>query len=387
MGRSYQQLSLDDRCEIARLYGDGCSVRQIAAALDRSPSTISRELKRNHGVQVGYRSSYAHQQTRARRWKGSRLERDASLRAAVMERLASGWSPEQIAGRLEREQGRKRISYESIYRFIYAQIARTKDYRWRRYLPRGKSKRGCRGRKGGGSPNFIEGRVSVAKRPVEASDRKAPGHWEADLMMFSKYGQAILTVHERKSRLLLAIRLTSKAAHGVARHLLNLFGAIPQPLRQTVTFDNGTEFARHRALHSIAIDTFFCDPYAPWQKGGIENAIGRMRRFIPRKTDLATLSTSRFRNLIAAYNNTPRKCLDFSTPAETFAQALHFECESTSPRARGRQEIHADDICHGVPIPILFSASSIRCGGAILMTSACPVSKRLFRLERIAGQP
>jgi transposase, IS30 family len=337
MGRSYDQLSLDDRCEIARLYGDGCSVRQIAAALDRSPSTISRELKRNHGVQVGYRSSYAQQQTRARRWKGSRLERDASLRAAVMERLASGWSPEQIAGRLEREQGRKRISYESIYRFIYAQIARTKDYRWRRYLPRGKSKRGCRGRKGGGSPNFIEGRVSVAERPVEASDRKAPGHWEADLMMFSKYGQAILTVHERKSRLLLAIRLTSKAAHGVARHLLNLFGAIPQPLRQTVTFDNGTEFARHRALHSIAIDTFFCDPYAPWQKGGIENAIGRMRRFIPRKTDLATLSTSRFRNLIAAYNNTPRKCLDFSTPAETFAQALHFECESTSPRSRGRR--------------------------------------------------
>jgi IS30 family transposase len=337
MGRSYDQLSLDDRCEVARLSANGSSVRQIAAALDRSPSTISRELKRNRGAQVGYRSSYAQQQTRARRWKGSRLERNESLRAAVIERLASGWSPEQIAGRLAREHGRKVISYESIYRFIYAQIARTKDYRWRRYLPRGKSKRGCRGRKGGGSPNFIEGRVSVANRPVEASDRKTCGHWEADLMMFSKYGQAILTVHERKSRLLLAIRLTSKAAHGIARHLLNLFGVMPQQLRQTVTFDNGTEFARHRALHSLSIDTFFCDPYAPWQKGGIENAIGRMRRFIPRKTDLATLSTSRFRRLIAAYNNTPRKCLDFSTPAETFAHVLHFECESTSPRSRGRR--------------------------------------------------
>ena len=139
MGRSYDQLSLDDRCEIARLSANGSSVRQIAAALDRSPSTISRELKRNRGARVGYRSSYADQQTRARRWKGSRLERDESLRAAVMERLANGWSPEQIAGRLKREQGRKMISYESIYRFIYAQIARTKDYRWRRYLPRGKS--------------------------------------------------------------------------------------------------------------------------------------------------------------------------------------------------------------------------------------------------------
>ena len=337
MGRSYEQLSLDDRCEIARLQGTGLSVRQIAAALDRSPSTISRELKRNSGTQVGYRSSYADQQTQARRWKGSRLERDASLRAAVMERLASGWSPEQIAGRLKLEHGRRLISYESIYRFIHAQIARTKDYRWRHCLPRGKSKRGCRGRKGGGSQNFIEGRVSLAERPPDVADRKTPGHWEADLMMFAKYGQAVLTVHERKSRLLIAIRLTSKAAHGVARHLVNLFASLPQPLRQTVTFDNGTEFARHLALRSLAIDTFFCDPYAPWQKGGIENAIGRMRRFMPRKTDLATLSSSRFRNLVAAYNNTPRKCLDFRTPAEAFAQVLHFECESTSPRSRGRQ--------------------------------------------------
>ena len=112
---------------------------------------------------------------------------------------------------------------------------------------------------------------------------------------------------------------------------------MPQLLRQTVTFDNGTEFARHRALHSLAIDTFFCDPYAPWQKGGIENAIGRMRRFIPRKTDLAMLSTSRFRHLIAVYNHTPRKCLDFKTPAEAFSDALHFECESTSLRSQGRR--------------------------------------------------
>jgi IS30 family transposase len=345
MGRSYQQLSLEDRCEIARLSANSSSIRQIAAALDRPPSTISRELNRNRGAQLGYKPSYAQQQTRARRWKGSRLERDEALRAAVMERLASGWSPEQIAGRLERDQGRKVISYESIYRFIYAQLARTKDYRWRRYLPRGKSKRGCRGRKGGGSQNFIEGRVSLAERPIEASDRNTCGHWEADLMMFAKYGQAVLTVHERKSRLLLAIRLDSKAAHGVARHLVNLFGSMPEPLRQTVTFDNGTEFARHRALHSLAIATFFCDPYAPWQKGGIENAIGRMRRFIPRKTDLATLSNRRFRKLIAAYNHTPRKCLDWHTPAEVFAQqVLHFECESTSRPSPGRRQIKLEQI-------------------------------------------
>ena len=337
MGRSYDQLSLEDRCEIARLSANGSSVRQIATALDRSPSTISRELKRNRGVQLGYKPGYAQQQSRARRWKGSRLERDESLRAAVIERLASGWSPEQIVGRLKRERGRKVISYESIYRFVYAQLARTKDYRWRRYLPRGKSKRGRRCRKGTSPASLIEGRVSVAKRPLEATDRRTAGHWEADLMMFSKYGQAILTVHERTSRLLLAIRLASKAARGVARHLVRLFTVLPDNLRQTVTFDKGTEFACHLALHDLAIETFFCDSYAPWQKGGIENAIGRMRRFIPRKTDLATLSNRRFKSLLATYNNTPRKCLDFRTPAESFAQVLHFECESTSPLSRGRQ--------------------------------------------------
>ena len=147
MGRGYKQLSLEDRCEIARLQAAGRSIRQIAAALDRPPSTISRELKRNCGRHVGYKPSYAQEQTRARRWSGSRLEREPDLRRAVLERLTRGWSPEQVAGRLARQAGRNVISYESIYRFIYAQIARTKDYRWRHYLPRGKSKRGLRGRR------------------------------------------------------------------------------------------------------------------------------------------------------------------------------------------------------------------------------------------------
>jgi IS30 family transposase len=175
----------------------------------------------------------------------------------------------------------------------------------------------------------------VSERPPDAAGRKTPGHWEADLMLFSKYGQAVLTVHERHSRLLLATRPPNKAADPIARQLLTLLRPLPPELRQTVTFDNGTEFARHRKLHGLGIKTFFCDRYAPWQKGGIENAIGRMRRFIPRKTDLAILPDKRFNALVAAYNNTPRKCLDYRTPAEAFSQVLHFECESTSPLAWG----------------------------------------------------
>ena len=128
MGKGYRQLSLEERCSIARLHEDGQSIRQIAAALDRSPSSISRELSRNSGVQVGYQPAYDQQQTRARRWSGMRLERDQALRNEVLGRLQAGWSPEQVAGRMALEAGRNLISYESIYRFIYAQIGRTKDY-------------------------------------------------------------------------------------------------------------------------------------------------------------------------------------------------------------------------------------------------------------------
>jgi transposase, IS30 family len=335
MGTTCEQLSIEDRFRIASLQEQGRSIRQIAAALDRAPSTVAREIKRNAGRSVGYRPAYAHEQTRARRWRGSKLERNESLRCAILERLKQGWSPEQIAGRRVRDQAKPSVSHETIYRFIYAQIARSKDYSWRRYLPRAKSKRGRRGMRGGSSASFIEGRIPLSERPAEARDRQTPGHWEADLMMFAKYGQAILTVHERSSRILLAARPNNKTANLIAGLIEQLLRPIPPQMRRTITFDNGTEFARHTRLHSLDLQTFFCDPYAPWQKGGIENAIGRMRRLIPRKTDLATVSDRHFAALLQAYNATPRKCIDFKTPAELFIeQLLHFKCESTSPPAR-----------------------------------------------------
>ncbi len=142
MGFQYKQISIEERCEIARLRAAGSSLRQIAANLDRAPSSVARELKRNESRSSHYLPSYAHQQTRARRWSGSRLGRDAGLRQRVLSRLTQGWSPQQVAGRLAREAGHNIISYESIYRFIYAQIARKKNYSWRHYLPRAKSKRG-----------------------------------------------------------------------------------------------------------------------------------------------------------------------------------------------------------------------------------------------------
>lgn len=334
MGRCFRHFDLDQRCEIARLRQAGHSLRQIAAALDCSPSSVARELKRNSGAQ-GYRPAYAAQQAHARRWRGSKLLRDSALQQLVLERLQWGWAPQTVAVRLAQEHGRF-ISHESIYRFIAAQITRTNDFRWRRYLPRAKSKRGWRGRKGGSPVDHIPQRVSLALRPAAAADRTQPGHWEADLMLFSVYGQAVLALHERSSRLIALVCQPSKAAAPLADTLHALLAPLPRTLRRTLTVDNGTEFALHYTLtQRLGLQTFFCDPHAPWQKGGVENAIGRLRRWLPRKTDLTTLPPDHLLQLARLYNHTPRRCLGFKTPAEVFSKVLHFKCETTSQLSLG----------------------------------------------------
>jgi IS30 family transposase len=332
--KGYRHFSIEERCELARRRKAGESIRKIAAALDRSPSSVARELARNGGTQE-YVPSYAGQQAHARRWRGSKLLREPDLQARVLKLLRRGLSPEAVAGRLALEHGQKLISHETIYRFIYAQIARTKDYTWRHYLPRAKAKRGYRGRKGGSSALNIRGRVPISERPAHIAARGDVGHWEADSMQFANY-RSVLALHERASRLIWLQRLPTKQAAGVAKRIQSLLAPLPKRLRLSITFDNGTEFAEHLRLHqSLGIKTYFCDPYAPWQKGGVENAIGRLRRSLPRKTDLNQVSPRQLQQLVALYNHTPRKCLGYQTPAEVFSKALHFKCESTSPLSRG----------------------------------------------------
>jgi len=329
--------------EIERLRADGWSFQKIGWHLGRAASTVSREVKRNSARTKAWPGGYDGIRAdglaaRRRRWDGRfKLARQPALRAVVRDGLAMGWSPEQIAGRLARLEGRTVISHETIYRYVYHRSAQ-KDY-WHRLLPRRQWRRG-RLKRGGVSPvDHIRDRRTLHERPAEASDRQTPGHWEADLMLFSTHGQVLLAVHERASRLMLVSRQPGKAAAPVADRLISGLMPLPQALRQTITFDNGTEFAHHwRLAETIGLQTFFCEPHKPWQKGGIENAIGRLRRAFPRKTNLATLSQNDIHLHVAAYNNTPRKCLDFKTPAEVFLnflQPLHFICESTPSPARG----------------------------------------------------
>ena len=326
MGRQYGQLTVEERVEIYRLHADGKSQRAIGACLGRSAATISRELRRNSLATKAWKGGYAPLRAQAltdrRRQRGRphKLTASPELRAIVREALRQGWSPEQIAGRLRRTRGQPVISHESIYRFIYHRSAQ-KDY-WHRLLPRHKSRRGKFGQRGGSSLLYLQQRVPIHQRPAQAHDRSLPGHWEADLMLFRKYGQAVLVVHERSSRHLRLTRQPNKAAQPVADSLLRLLQPLPPALRQSITFDNATEFAEHYQLtQRLALPTFFCDPHKPWQKGGIENAIGCMRRHLPRKTDLASLCPSQLQACVQRYNDTPRKCLRFLTPNEALAYA------------------------------------------------------------------
>jgi IS30 family transposase len=329
MGRHYEQLNESEREVIERLHAAGRSTREIARTLARSASTVSREIRRNSRATKqwpgGYQARRAQALTGRRRERGRahKLARQPDLRDLVRDSLAMGWSPEQIAGRLALEHRRTVISHESIYRFIYYRSAQ-KDPSWHRLLWRAKHRRGRLGARGGSPVNRIQGRVPLATRSRAALDRRQPGHWEADLMLFRRHGQAVLVAHERTSRFTLATRQPSKAAQPVIDTLMACFSGLPAALRRSIAFDNGTEFARHRQLNrELGMKTFFCDPHAPWQKGGVENAIGRLRRPLPRKSDLAAISAKDLRKITAAYNNTPRQCLGFRTPAEVFSSLLN----------------------------------------------------------------
>jgi IS30 family transposase len=325
MGQCYGQLSLDERIEIYRLRVAGESMPAIACVLGRHVSTISRELGRNsqpsRAWAGGYEPVRAHQLAeRRRRWDGRfKLARQTDLRNYVGKGLAMGHSPEQIAGRLALEHGRVIISHESIYRFIYHRTAQ-KDY-WHRLLPRHKIRRGRRARPGGSPASFIKQRRSITERPAEIEDRGTSGHWEADFMLFARYGQGLLVLHERQTRFSIVQQPVDRKAVLTARTIARQLGKLPQAMRKTISFDNGTEFAEHHRLHqALGVQTFFCDPHSPWQKGGVENAIGRLRRTLPRKTDLKLLAPAALKRLVQRLNDTPRKCLDFKTPAEAFSK-------------------------------------------------------------------
>ena len=261
-----------------------------------------------------------------RKLRGSKIQRSTHLRDYVGDRLAMGWSPEQIAGRMELDTMNDTASAEYIYRYAYSVAGRRAGLP--RYLAQRKAKRGRRRRNGRREPS-IPNRVSIDQRPAEVYARSAFGHWEGDLMHFRRQRDILLTLQERRSRLTLAGRLHSKDSTDTADAIIDKLSALPSNAVQTITHDNGGEFARHdRVTHAIGLRAFFCDPHSPWQRGGIENANGRLRRDLPRKASLSGYSDDDIDAIVWNLNATPRKCLGFKTPIEAFASQLGVALES-----------------------------------------------------------
>ena len=325
MGTRYNHVTLDERCRLRGLMEMGIGPGEIACRLGRHRGTIYREIARNRCAS-GYRPDSADRMAWVRKLRGPKIQRSTGLRDYVGDRLAMGWSPEEIAGRMELDAMNDTVSAESIYRYVYSPMGRRSGLP--RYLAQRKAKRGRRRRNGRREPS-IPNRVSIDQRPAEAEARIAFGHWEGDLMHFRRQTDILLTLQERCSRLTMAERLSSKDATDTADAIIDQLAALPSTAVKTITHDNGGEFARHqRVKDAIGLRAFFCDPHSPWQRGGIENANGRLRRDLPRKARLSDYSDNDIDSIVWNLNTTPRKCLGFRTPIEAFASQLGVALET-----------------------------------------------------------
>jgi transposase, IS30 family len=280
-------LRLEERERLAALKAEGLSLRAIAARLGRAASTVSRELRRNALPRGGYLPAHAEGCYLERRQRPAVLERDAKLARFVRARLLEGWTPEQIAGWLKRgeERGLRPVSTETIYAFVH-RAGQKAEKLWK-LLPRGRARRGRR--RARHSRGTIAERRSIHDRPEAVQERKEAGHWEGDLLI-CKQTRPVLVLKERKTRFVLAARLAGKSAAETVAIMMAIFrrldpqrslpsGPLAGPGGASVTFDNDTAFARHGLLASAcAMATWFCDAYASWQKGAVENANGRLRR-------------------------------------------------------------------------------------------------------------
>jgi IS30 family transposase len=373
-------LSFTEREEIAILVEQKLGVREIARRVHRSPSTISRELRRNASTRAygaPYRASTAqwHAERRASRPKVSKLAANDRLRDYVQDRLAGAiarpdgelvagpavrfigrrhgrradrrwaraWSPDQIAHRLGvdfPDDGSMRISHEAIYQALYVQGRGALRRELTACLRTGRALRVPRARRQGAGKRFVTPDILISERPAEADDRAVPGHWEGDLIL-GLDSSAIGTLVERTTRFTLLLHLPRMEGHGEAPRLKNgpalaghgaeavrdeiarVITTLPEQLRLSLTWDQGSEMAEHAKLRvATGLAIYFCDPHSPWQRGTNENTNGLLRQYFPKGTDLSRHSRDELDAVALALNTRPRKTLGWKTPAEALDELL-----------------------------------------------------------------
>jgi IS30 family transposase len=371
---SGRYLSFQEREEIAMLRAQGTGIREIARRLGRSPSTISRELRRNaatRGGKLDYRASVAQWKAElvARRPKTAKLATNDQLRQYVQERLAghvrrpdgtkvsgpttapwkgrgkphrqnrrwaTAWSPEQISARLKidfPDDESMRISHEAIYQALYVQGRGALRRELTACLRSGRALRVPRARVRGRGKAFVTEQIMISERPASAEDRAVPGHWEGDLIL-GLHSSAIGTLVERSTRFTMLLHLPPMAGHGgprtktgpaLAGHgaqavrdaIITAITTLPEQLRRSLTWDQGAEMSQHAKLKiDTGLQVYFCDPQSPWQRGTNENTNGLLRQYFPRGTDLTRHTPEDLTAVAATLNGRPRKTLQWRTPAE-----------------------------------------------------------------------
>jgi IS30 family transposase len=325
--RSRQALTLAEREEISRAVATGKSIRSIAAALKRAASTVSREIKRNGGVEA-YRANLADQRAwdRARRPKPCKLVMNRKLADVVAGKLELEWSPEQIAGWFKQAYASDedyRVSHETIYRSLYIQARGALKKELLEHLRRSRNMRRSRHHTQKTEDHGrITETVSISERPASVEDRAVPGHWEGDLL-FGSHNSQIATLVERQTRYVMLVKVAGKDTESVVNALIVNARKLPQELYKSLTWDRGKEMADHKRFTlDTHIQVYFCDPHHPWQRGSNENTNGLLRQYFPKGLDLSTYSQENLDEVARRLNERPRKTLNYQTPAQRFQECV-----------------------------------------------------------------
>lgn len=336
MTRRFRQIQAEERVTLAALRQQGMSLRAIAGVLERSPGSLSREIRRNAGSDGVYVSKPAQRAAEARKAAARpvpKLDPNGPLWPLVAHLLTWLWSPQQIARTLRRmwpHSPEMHVSHETIYTTIYAYPKGELRKDLIACLRQGRSARKSRSA-GEDRRGQIPEMVSIHVRPPEVNDRLMPGHWEGDLIKGAGNKSAVGVLVERTTRLVLLAWMPDATAASALAGFTAKLNSIAAPLRQTLTYDRGKEMARHQELaRNTSMRVYFCDPHSPWQRGSCENTNGLLRQMLPKGTDLSGYDQQALDSIADLLNNRPRETLGWRSPIQAFRELV----EASAQRAQ-----------------------------------------------------
>lgn len=329
--KDYKHLTSEDRHVFAAYLSEGLSLRKIEKKMFRMASGLCREIKEysKDGTRQGYDPYFAHLKAQFRKWDSNRRKplKSKEVMTYVLEKLHLQWSPKQIEQVIKLDyphDPRMRLCHETIYQFINSEEG--KELGFIKHLRQGKARKPRKKYYSPKDPSkqTIPERISIHDRPSIVNKKIRYGDWESDLMEGARKNKAVLCVQkERKSQYIYLKKLKDKSARENIKAILYNLRRLPKPLRRTITFDNGRENVLHMKLvNNLDIKTYFCDPYASWQKGSVENVIGLIRQYLPKGTDLSKVTDEEINRIQDKLNHRPRACLDYKTPHQVLSKHL-----------------------------------------------------------------